>query len=315
MIGTHEFTTTVRSLMLTSRKTVVVRAGALGDFVLVLPLVQALLAAGRHVRLVTRASYGCLLPPCCQGVEMIDLNAQPVNALFQPTGPLPSVLRSILDQADLCLFTAPDATIARRVAGLVSSVSWFDPRPNSPPHVAVRYLAQAGFAVPHGMLDRPLWPQRPTGDALWIHPGSGSGVKNAPVSFFAEVAKEWQLATGEQVVVSFGEADLALLEPVRTEFARRQVACETVVMPRLAELVDWLPARARRYLGNDSGVSHLAAALGLSAVVLFGPTDPRVWRPIGHCTVLTGLAQLRVEEGLCALRGRTCSGQGTAPAP
>ena len=41
-----------------------------------------------------------------------------------------------------------------------------------------------------------------------------------------------------------------------------------------------LLARADRYLGNDSGVSHLAGAVGARGAALFGPTDPELWRPL-----------------------------------
>jgi ADP-heptose:LPS heptosyltransferase len=42
-----------------------------------------------------------------------------------------------------------------------------------------------------------------------------------------------------------------------------------------------LLARAGAYVGNDSGVTHLAAASGAPTIALFGPTDPRVWAPLG----------------------------------
>jgi ADP-heptose:LPS heptosyltransferase len=55
---------------------------------------------------------------------------------------------------------------------------------------------------------------------------------------------------------------------------------------------------ARVFIGNDSGVSHLAAAAGAPGVVIFGPTDPMRWRPLGDVTVLkrTSIETLGVEE-------------------
>jgi ADP-heptose:LPS heptosyltransferase len=49
----------------------------------------------------------------------------------------------------------------------------------------------------------------------------------------------------------------------------------------LYELAGWL-ARARLYIGNDSGITHLAAAVGTPVLALFGPTDPAVWGPRGR---------------------------------
>jgi ADP-heptose:LPS heptosyltransferase len=48
----------------------------------------------------------------------------------------------------------------------------------------------------------------------------------------------------------------------------------------LYELACWL-AGASLYVGNDSGITHLAAAAGAPVVALFGPTDPAVWAPRG----------------------------------
>jgi len=53
-----------------------------------------------------------------------------------------------------------------------------------------------------------------------------------------------------------------------------------VRIDNLYELGCWL-AEARVYIGNDSGISHLAAAVGTPTLVLFGPTDPAVWAPRG----------------------------------
>jgi len=57
----------------------------------------------------------------------------------------------------------------------------------------------------------------------------------------------------------------------------------SVYIEQLDELAHWL-ARARLFIGNDSGITHLAAAVGTPVLALFGPTDPQVWGPRG-CNV------------------------------
>jgi ADP-heptose:LPS heptosyltransferase len=55
------------------------------------------------------------------------------------------------------------------------------------------------------------------------------------------------------------------------------------------------------YLGNDSGITHLAAMLGVPTLALFGPSNPNVWRPVGtHVQVLynSKLESIRVETVL-----------------
>ncbi len=44
--------------------------------------------------------------------------------------------------------------------------------------------------------------------------------------------------------------------------------------------------RARFFVGNDSGTSHMAAALGVPTVAIFGPTDPTIWSPRGKKVVV-----------------------------
>ncbi len=105
-----------------------------------------------------------------------------------------------------------------------------------------------------------------------IHPFSGSARKNWPLKNFEAIARLLELE-------------------LRVEWAAGPE--ETLPQARrfdgLDELAAWL-AGARLYIGNDSGISHLAAAVGTPAVVLFGPTDPRVWAPRGN--------GVRVIEGL-----------------
>jgi len=96
-----------------------------------------------------------------------------------------------------------------------------------------------------------------------IHPFSGSARKIWPLERYAQVAE--RLSSQMPVEWCAGPSE-------ELANARR--------FDDLYELACWL-ARARRYVGNDSGITHLAAAVGTPVVALFGPTDPRMWAPRG----------------------------------
>lgn len=102
-------------------------------------------------------------------------------------------------------------------------------------------------------------------DYAVIHPFSGSARKNWPLERFRAVAA--RLERVMPVKWCAGEEDPPLPGAVRID--------------DLYELACWL-ASARMYIGNDSGVTHLAAAVGTPVLALFGPTDPEVWAPRGN---------------------------------
>ena len=116
---------------------------------------------------------------------------------------------------------------------------------------------------------------------LTIHPGAGSPHKAWALERFVRVAADSGLAC----LWLKGPAESGLEPP--SGAARSAVADDLPLGVVLALLL-----RATAYLGNDSGISHLAAAAGTPSVVLFGPTDPRVWRPVGgHVRVLRGTSE------------------------
>ncbi len=117
-----------------------------------------------------------------------------------------------------------------------------------------------------------------------IHPGSGSPRKNWPVENFSLLARD--LSRRMPVVVTAGEADNDLGREVtagsNNTAGSNLRLCEHLALDELAALL----SGARLYVGNDSGVSHLAAAVGpepaaRSCIVIFGPTSPAVWGPPG----------------------------------
>jgi heptosyltransferase-3 len=152
-------------------------------------------------------------------------------------------------------------------------------------HAADFFLKQAGcsgVAVPR-IPTRPV----PAGDFVVIHPFSGSARKNWPLERYRELAQR-------------------LAMPVRWCAGPEEQLDNAVRIDNLFELACWL-ATARVYIGNDSGITHLAAAVGIPVVAIFGPTDPAVWAPRGDRVRVVGgnLDDISVEQVLNAVASVT----------
>jgi len=105
-------------------------------------------------------------------------------------------------------------------------------------------------------------PAAPTENFAVIHPFASSASKRWPLENFREVAKE-------------------LGTPVRWCAGPQEHLEDAIKMSDLYELACWI-STARVYIGNDSGIAHLAAAVGTPVVAIFLASDPRVWAPRGH---------------------------------
>ena len=119
-----------------------------------------------------------------------------------------------------------------------------------------------------------------------VHPGSGSLKKNWPVENFVQVCR--QLIERHQVHIALirGPAD-GFVEDVMAPCLPIE-AVKLIHQPNVMNLAAWLQ-QCRLYLGNDSGISHIAAAIGIPTVALFGPSNLHVWRPIGpYVTIIQG---------------------------
>lgn len=200
--------------------------------------------------------------------------------LFEHLAPARSLVATGLDSLHL-----PEATLAR-LHRFGRIVSWYGTQREDfrrqveglpfefhravPPegcgvHAVDYYLAQVG--APAGAVPHLPYRAAPAGFAV-IHPFSGSPRKNWPLERFRAVAG--RLARYLRVFWCAGPEE-------ELEGALR--------FADLRGLTRWLAA-ANVYIGNDSGVSHLAAACGVPVVAMFGPTDPLVWAPRGRVCVL-----------------------------
>jgi heptosyltransferase III len=109
-----------------------------------------------------------------------------------------------------------------------------------------------------------------TSPPLVCHVGSGSPRKNWPLPHFIRLLEWWKTRCAIPGVLIAGPAEEEMIgPPVKIPVARN--------LP--LDLLSALLARSYGYIGNDSGVTHLAAALGIPTLALFGPSDPAVWAP------------------------------------
>jgi ADP-heptose:LPS heptosyltransferase len=150
----------------------------------------------------------------------------------------------------------------------------------------------------------------PQGQYLVLQPGSGSLAKNWPAERFGELASLAREGLGLAVVLVLGPAELER-EPRDADNLRSvaDATLESLQLPLLAGLL----SDAAAYVGNDSGVTHLAAACGAPTVAVFGPTDPGVWAPRGpHVRVVrsahSDLAEVATGDVLEALRSLVLNG-------
>ena len=293
----------------------VLHQGALGDFVLALSVVQPLrrVLGCSHVAAIAGAASARL----AAGRSVIDVAVAPdavgLHTLFTVTadGGLASRLAAHLGEAAVVLSFLGDAagSIHRRLctasAGRVLSI---DPRPTPETLAARRHITQAWAEAlrSQGVAIAPEPPEiRTTGDHLrgtasdgvsgpggtdrrlrsvregvvLIHPGSGGAAKCWPIERFMELADRvgreakvrWMLGPAEL------ERDQERLAPLRRRIER---SGETLIveedLTRAAERV----GDADLYIGNDAGMTHVGAAIGVPTVAIFTATDPAVWRPL-----------------------------------
>jgi hypothetical protein len=127
-----------------------------------------------------------------------------------------------------------------------------------------------------------------------LHPGRGSEKKNWPYERFLDLSR-WLTDRGEKVAWVLGPAE----EQIRIPHGH--MSWKALPLQDLAARL----ARCRLFVGNDSGVTHLAAAAGCPTVALFGDSDPRIWSPRGkRVSVITSathaMSAIRLEDVLSA---------------
>jgi heptosyltransferase-3 len=283
----------------------VIRGGAIGDFMLTLPALKALRDAWpraqieilgyKHIAVLAENRF------YAQAVRSIEYGS--LSSFFARNSELPAELANYFASFDLIVsyLYDPDRIFENNLRRCgVENLLCGPPRIVENAGHAARQLArpigEMGIRVVD--LSEKVFPsiedrqfasdflrslQQPI---MAIHPGSGSKEKNWPlenwIALFSGTGgfpdaegKHGRPLTFASLVVISGEADKSQTEQLEREWKDRDVRfAKNLPLPHLAAVLE-----RSIFVGHDSGISHLAAAAGASCVLLFGPTDPNVWAP------------------------------------
>jgi heptosyltransferase III len=278
-----------------------IRWGGLGDLLVSLPAIRLL----RHgfpsakITLVARREYADLLLQSEVVDEVVGLDDPRTPALVSGAGSGGRDRSAWLSGFDLVLSWLNRSTSASPESGLTICHGSGGPEPISEAFyrrtleaVGRDLLRRLDFAecarLPLSSIpDDPGFPFRGrpgcSRPLAVIHPGSGGEKKRWPLDSFLEIAGRLRDKNAEGVFVT-GEAEHALDR--RIEAAARRLGWTWLRSPSLAGLAPLL-GKADLYLGNDSGITHLAAACGSRVLALFRNDLVDAWRPYGDSHVLS----------------------------
>ena len=273
----------------------VIRGGAIGDFILTLPALKALRDARpqahmeilgyKHIAVVAEKRF------YAQAVHSIEHG--PLARFFARNSELPAELADFFASFDLIVsyLYDPDRIFETnlRRCGVHNLICGPGRVVENACHAA-RQLARPIEQLRINVVDfaERIFPSIEDREfaleflasvpppIIAIHPGSGSAKKNWPLeNWIGLFSPDSRFADLQRLLVVSGEADKAQTDRLEREWKNRDVRfARNVPLPRLAAVLE-----RSIFIGHDSGISHLAAAAGANCILLFGPTDPDVWAP------------------------------------
>jgi ADP-heptose:LPS heptosyltransferase len=294
------------------KKLLIVHQGAIGDIVSIFPAIIRLKEKFRLVDIICKKSVGELsvflkLTDRCYTVETALF-----SSLFSGAADyrIADIFQSY-DEVMLFSYSLELEDTISRIAG--RKIFRTDPRPEAfveihiLDHILER-LFQNGLAPdaarPEANFFKQMTDQMEDScrnrDRILIHPGSGSKRKNWGLNGFIEVFEKIKsIGMNPGIIAGPAEENIELTMSKRLPAGFEIHRLES--LPELAKLF----VQSGGFIGNDSGISHLAAFLGIPTVVIFGPSDPKRWKPFGRSVTVIRPATdcspcFEIEKSNCA---------------
>jgi heptosyltransferase-3 len=291
------------------KKALLIRFGGLGDLLIALPSIRFLRARFPEacLTLVCRRQYGELFRETRVVDEVIPEDSRFLLPLFNAGLSLESEFAGWLGSFDFIMAWTQEKKEdfllkmpGIRAGGALPQVIPADP--GGAAQINVGFFQKTAESLGENVsLPIGEWSVLPltgvskdAGSKIIIHPGSGSEVKRWPLENFLKIIGE----LGEKGIAGAlitGEAEenmVPAIEGITLPPNWKWIHCPSILS--LARLL----GGARLYLGNDSGVTHLAAACGAAVVALFRSEFASSWRPLGSVQMLsaTSMEKIRLES-------------------
>jgi heptosyltransferase III len=271
-------------------KILVVRGGAIGDFILTLPAISALRTTfpTTHLEVLGYPNVAEL----AKAGGLIDafrsIEAGPLSRFFARNAKLDPAWSDYFESFNLIISYLYDPDeIFRTNVGRATKAQFIQaqhrPDENANVHataVFLKPLEQLAIfnhdPVPRIAIRNGEAPLLAPGKWIAVHPGSGSERKNWPAAHWSKLLKWIETSTDRNILLIGGEAEGERVENLaRILDANRFRRAERLPLAQLAALL----SQCELFVGHDSGISHLAAAAGCRALILWGSSNRSIWQP------------------------------------
>jgi ADP-heptose:LPS heptosyltransferase len=277
----------------------VLHPGALGDIILALPAISLLRQAYPSSRITFAGNIDHLDFILKGRVDaVLSLSTLPLHRLYTSEAPAEADIQFWKSYHHIISWTgSADVHFCRNMKAIhpdARIASW-KPAAEDTRHVSQIFADSLGIEVPDtNVLPVNLEPDAATRDQgrQWllkngwngadpltaIHPGAGGSYKRWPLLRYIELVRYLVVHDNRRVIIIEGPAEQGMTRQILQAVPHvNLIPCEGAGIPLVAGIL----AHCQNFIGNDSGITHLAAAMGVPCLALFGPTLPKHWAPQG----------------------------------
>jgi heptosyltransferase III len=279
----------------------ILHPGALGDIILSFPAIALLRKhhPGAQISLAANTDY---LAPLARGYadRFLSLAALPLYVLYSPEPPAGNQADFWKSYARIVSWTGhgdPDFVRNLRQIHPDARIASWRPGPSEKEHVSRLFIntlgpelaskpgvAPARIHLSPAVYERGIRWFADCGllggePVVAIHPGAGSKGKRWPADRFINLARHLVIDKGQKLLIIEGPAEPGLAIQIQRALPpAKSILAESLPLELLAGVLE----KCTAFVGNDSGIAHLAAGLAVPSIVLFGPTLPAHWAPLGN---------------------------------